>query len=125
MLLVFLVALELVAVPGFALLLLGPGLSWGDVGLLLVASALDVGPGGGRHARLRAGRADPRAGADRADARPAAAGPRADRRRARAAPLFARAPAGGAPGTWLAVLGLYDLVFVLLAYAVFDFLLED
>jgi heme exporter protein B len=26
---------------------------------------------------------------------------------------------------WLAVLGLYDLVFVLLAYAVFDFLLED
>jgi heme exporter protein B len=28
-------------------------------------------------------------------------------------------------GTWLAVLGLYDLVFALLGYAVFDFLLED
>jgi heme exporter protein B len=28
-------------------------------------------------------------------------------------------------GTWLAVLGLYDLVFVLVGYAVFDFLLED
>lgn len=28
-------------------------------------------------------------------------------------------------GTWLAVLGLYDLVFLLLGYAVFDFLLED
>lgn len=27
--------------------------------------------------------------------------------------------------TWLAVLGLYDLVFALLAYAVFDFLVED
>jgi heme exporter protein B len=28
-------------------------------------------------------------------------------------------------GTWLMVLGLYDLIFVLLGYAVFDFLLED
>jgi heme exporter protein B len=28
-------------------------------------------------------------------------------------------------GTWLAVLGLYDSVFALVGYAVFDFLLED
>ncbi|HET9162119.1 MAG TPA: heme exporter protein CcmB [Solirubrobacterales bacterium] len=28
-------------------------------------------------------------------------------------------------GTWLATLGLYDLVFLLVGYAVFDFLLED
>ncbi len=28
-------------------------------------------------------------------------------------------------GTWLAILGLYDLVFLLVGYAVFDFLLED
>jgi heme exporter protein B len=28
-------------------------------------------------------------------------------------------------GTWLAVLGLYDAVFALVGYAVFDFLLED
>lgn len=28
-------------------------------------------------------------------------------------------------GTWIAVLGLYDLVFLLVGYAVFDFLLED
>jgi heme exporter protein B len=28
-------------------------------------------------------------------------------------------------GTWLAVLGLYDLVFLLIGYAVFDFLLDD
>jgi heme exporter protein B len=37
---------------------------------------------------------------------------------------------GGGPaydrfGTWLAVLGLYDLVFLLVGYAVFDFVLED
>ena len=29
------------------------------------------------------------------------------------------------PGKWLAILALYDVVFALLAYAVFDFLLED
>jgi heme exporter protein B len=28
-------------------------------------------------------------------------------------------------GIWLAVLGLYDLIFLLVGYAVFDFLLED
>jgi heme exporter protein B len=28
-------------------------------------------------------------------------------------------------GKWVAVLALYDLVFGLLAYAVFDFLMED
>ena len=28
-------------------------------------------------------------------------------------------------GKWLAIVALYDLVFALLAYAVFDFLLED
>ena len=32
---------------------------------------------------------------------------------------------GGIPTRWLLTLGLYDLVFGLIAYAVFDFLLED
>ncbi len=41
------------------------------------------------------------------------------------APLFAAGGAGSLPTKWLAVLALYDLVFGLLAYAVFDFLLED
>ena len=41
------------------------------------------------------------------------------------APLFAEAGAEALPGRWLGVLGLYDLVFGLLALAVFDFLLED
>jgi heme exporter protein B len=39
-------------------------------------------------------------------------------------PLFA-AVAGNVGVRWLLMLGLYDLVFGLLAYAVFDFLVED
>ena len=39
--------------------------------------------------------------------------------------LEAGGPAYERFGTWLLVLGLYDLVFGLLGYAVFDFLLED
>jgi heme exporter protein B len=41
------------------------------------------------------------------------------------APAFDAAGAGPLEGSWLLVLGLYDLVFGLLAYAVFDFLVED
>ena len=41
------------------------------------------------------------------------------------APLFAAGGASPLPGRWLAVLALYDAVFGLIAYAVFDFLLED
>src|SRR3954470_16041375 len=40
-------------------------------------------------------------------------------------PLLEAAGAGALQGRWLLVLGLYDLVFGLLAYAIFDFLLED
>jgi heme exporter protein B len=40
-------------------------------------------------------------------------------------PLLAQGGAGPLPGDWVAVLALYDLVFALIAYAVFDFLLED
>ena len=41
------------------------------------------------------------------------------------APLLTEGGAGALEGRWLAVLGLYDLVFGLLAYAIFDFLLEE
>ena len=41
------------------------------------------------------------------------------------APVLGADGAGALEGRWLAVLGLYDLVFGLLAYALFDFLLED
>jgi heme exporter protein B len=40
-------------------------------------------------------------------------------------PLLHEHGSGAPPGKWLAVLALYDLVNALLAYAVFDFLLED
>jgi heme exporter protein B len=40
-------------------------------------------------------------------------------------PLLDAAGAGALEGRWLLTLGLYDLVFGLLAYAIFDFLLED
>ena len=41
------------------------------------------------------------------------------------APLLADGGAGALPGRWLAILGLYDVIFGLIALAVFDFLLED
>ena len=40
-------------------------------------------------------------------------------------PLFLAGGAEALPARWLAILGLYDLVFGLLAYAVFDYLVED
>jgi heme exporter protein B len=40
-------------------------------------------------------------------------------------PLLAASGAEALEARWLLILGLYDLVFGLLAYAIFDFLLED
>jgi heme exporter protein B len=40
-------------------------------------------------------------------------------------PLFLAAGAGSLPVRWLGILALYDLVFGLLAYGLFDFLVED
>jgi heme exporter protein B len=40
-------------------------------------------------------------------------------------PLLRATGAGAVPLKWVAILALYDVVFALLAYAVFDFLLED
>jgi heme exporter protein B len=39
--------------------------------------------------------------------------------------LAAGGPDYGRFGTWLTLLGLYDLIFLLVGYATFDFLLED
>jgi len=41
------------------------------------------------------------------------------------APLLADGGASTVPGEWPGILALYDLIFGLLAYAVFDFLLDD
>jgi heme exporter protein B len=124
-LLVFLVAVEIVAVPAFAILLLGPS-PWGALPELAAVLALaDVGVAVigtlvgalGVQARARelivpimmlpllipvviaAARAT--------------------------SPLLLQSGAEALPGRWLAVLALYDLVFGLVALAIFDFLLEE
>jgi len=41
------------------------------------------------------------------------------------APLWLEGGAAAVEGRWPLILGLYDLVFGLLAYAVFDYLLDE
>ncbi len=121
-LLAFLAAVELVAVPAFAVLLLEPApdprlaivLALGDIGIALVGtltSALAV--------QTRA----------RDLIVPIIAlplfVPLVIAATNASSPLLAAGGAGSVPLKWLAVLALYDLVFGLVAYAVFDFLLED
>ncbi len=122
----FLVALEVVAVPAFALLLLGPSPSlaaYGQLAVLLVLADAGIALVG------------------------TLVGAIAVQTRTRdlivplmALPLLIPVVIAAARGTsplvlqggsqglevrWLFVLGLYDLVFGLLAYALFDFLIED
>jgi len=124
-LLVFLLLVELVAVPAFGLLLLGPSLAPAVPGLLAVLLLLDVGLAvvGTLVAALGI----------QTRARdlivPIVALPLLVPlliAAARAAtPLLLPGGPESLPLKWLGVLGLYDLVFGLIAYAVFDFLLED
>jgi heme exporter protein B len=122
---IFLVVLEVIAVPAFGLLLLGPSLGPPLGGLIVVLLLADValavigtlvsaiavqtrardliGPVIGLPLLVPALIASARA----------------------AGPLLALHGQSFPQGRWLAVLALYDLVFALLAYAVFDFLLED
>jgi heme exporter protein B len=124
-LLAYLAVLELVAVPAFALLLLGsplgPALPWlattlalGDIGVAVIGTLVAA-----MAVRTRA----------RDLLGPLLAlpllvpivigGARAT------SPLLAQAHRVAPAGRWLLTLGLYDLVFGLIAYALFDFLLED
>ena len=122
----FLVILELIAVPAFALMLLDPGLTGRALAQAVLVLAL-------------------------ADAGIAVVGTLvgalAIQTRARdlivplialplllpviigtakaLTPTFAAAGAQALPVRWLAIVGLYDLVFALLAYAIFDYLVED
>lgn len=121
----FLVVLEVIAVPAFGLLLLGPSLgpalpgliavlALGDVALAVIGTLVSaiavqtrardlIGPIIGLPLLL-----------------PALIG------MARGAgPLLVAHGSSAPPGRWVAILALYDLVFALLSYAVFDFLLED
>jgi heme exporter protein B len=121
----FLVVVEIVAIPAFGLLLLGPDLLDPLPGLVLVLLLADAGIA--IVGTLVAGLAI--------------------RTRARdligplltlpllvpvvlaaseaTAPLLAEGGASGPPGRWLAILAIYDLTIGLVAYGVFDFLLED
>ena len=121
----FLVVVEVIAVPAFGLLLLGPPLGHalpgliailglGDVALAVIGTLVSaiavqtrardlIGPIIGLPLLL-----------------PALIG------MARGAgPLLAAHGSSSPPGRWVAILALYDVVFALLSYAVFDFLLED
>jgi heme exporter protein B len=124
-LLAFLAVVQLVAVPAFALLLLGPSvwpalpeligvLALADLGMAVVGtvvSALAVQT------------------AARDLIAPLISLPLMIPLLIAAArattPLLLAGGAGPVPLRWVAILGLYDAVFALLAYAVFDFLVED
>jgi heme exporter protein B len=122
---IFLTLVEVVALPAFAVLLLGPPLGPRLPGLIVVLALADVA--------LAVIGTLVSAIAVQTRARdligpviglplliPALIGT------ARAAgPLLTAHGSGSPPGKWLAILALYDLVFALLAYAVFDFLLEE
>jgi heme exporter protein B len=122
---IFLAVLELVAVPAFALLLLGPALwprllgliavlALADLGLAVIGTLVSaiaihtrardlIGPIIGLPLLIPALIATARA----------------------AGPLLQAHTTGSPPGKWVAILALYDCVFGLVAYAVFDFLLEE
>jgi heme exporter protein B len=122
----FLAVLEVVAVPAFGLFLLGPSLGpalpglivvllLADIGLAVIGTLVSaiavqtrardlIGPVIGLPLLIPALIATARA----------------------AGPLLRTVhPAGAPPGKWLAILALYDLVFALVAFGVFDFLLEE
>lgn len=124
-LLAYLIVLEIVAVPAFALLLLGAPLGPALPGLVAVLALADVGLAViGTLIAALAVQTRARDLLGPLIALPllvpiVIAGARAT------APLLASGHAGALSGRWLAMLALYDLVFGLIAYAVFDFLLED
>ena len=121
----FLVAVELVAVPAFVILLLEPGLGQALPELLAVLVLADAGIAivgtliGALGVQTRA----------RDLIIPLMALPLlvpvVIAAAEATAPLLAAAGAEPFPVRWLGVLALYDAVFGLLAYAVFDFLLEE
>ncbi|HEY2142152.1 MAG TPA: heme exporter protein CcmB [Solirubrobacteraceae bacterium] len=124
-LLAYLLALELVAVPAFALLLLGPPLGHALPGLFAVLALGDLGLAAiGTLVAALAVRTRARDLLGPLLALPLLVPVAIGAARA-SSPLFAATDPGAPPARWLATLGLYDLVFGLIAYAVFDFLLED
>ena len=124
-LLLFLVAVELVAVPAFGLLLLGPGLGGALPELIAVLALGNVGVAA-VGALVGALAAESRA---RELTAPLLLLPLLVPLLISCAqatePLFRQAQGPEDLGRWLGLLTLYDVVFVLVSVAVFDFLLED
>jgi heme exporter protein B len=124
-LLAYLAALELVAVPAFALLLLRAPLGRALPGLLAVLALGDLGVASiGTLVAALAVRTRARDLLGPLLALPLLVPVVIGAARA-SSPLLTSGHAGSPGARWLLVLGLYDLVFGLIAYAVFDFLLED
>jgi heme exporter protein B len=124
-LLAYLLALELVAVPAFGLLLLAPSLGQALPDLLGPLALADLGIAAiGTLVAALAVRTRARDLLGPLLALPLLVPVVIGAARA-SAPLLAVTHAGEVPLRWLATLALYDLVFGLIAYAVFDFLLED
>lgn len=125
---IYLVALEIVAVPAFGLLLLGSSLGPALPDLIGVLALVDLGLATiGTFVAALAVRTRARDLIGPLIALPLLVPIAIGASRA-ISPLLSRGDHGGVGGVgirWLLLLGLYDLVFGLIAYAVFDFLLED
>jgi heme exporter protein B len=122
---IFLAALEVIAVPAFGLLLLGVSLGPPLPGLILVLALADLGLAViGTLVSAIAVQTRARDLIGPVISLPLLIPALIATARA-IGPLFTFHSSGSPPGTWLAILALYDVVFALLAYAVFDFLLED
>jgi heme exporter protein B len=121
----FLVALEVVAVPAFGLLLLGPDLLDALLRLTLILLVADIG--------LAAVGALTAALAAETRARELIVPllllpllvPLLISAAQASEPLLRSSPSSEDLGRWLGLLSLYDVVFILLSIAVFDYLLED
>ncbi len=121
----FLAILEVVAVPAFALFLLGPPLGPALPGMILVLALADAGLAViGTLVSAIAVHTRARDLIGPVIALPLLIPALIATARA-AGPLLALHTTGSPPARWLGILALYDVVFALLAYAVFDFLLED
>jgi heme exporter protein B len=124
-LLAYLAALELIALPAFSLLLLGTPLGPALPGLILTLLLADLGIAViGTLVAAMAVRTRARDLLGPLLALPLFVPIVIGAARA-TAPLLAVSHATWPAARWLATLGLYDLLFGLIAYALFDFLLED
>ena len=124
-LLAYLIVLEIIAVPAFGLLLLAPPLGHALPELIGVLALADLGVAAvGTLVAMLAVRTRARDLLGPLLALPLLVPIVIGAARA-SSPLLALGHAAAPAGRWLFTLGLYDLVFGLIAYALFDFLLED